>query len=209
MKVINDRNGNFITRGCIDDIDYSYIIVDSIDEVIPYKNIYMAIKTIPNKFKDRAWYIDNFKINSNYKNNKIKKIDIYNFNTNINNSEDFEINIEDIKLEEIANNIKEYSIKLQLYFNKQRYELKQCVLKIQDIRHKIENTNLSASKGYVLCKMLQEYLHEKRKIKNDLEKCVLLLKSVIIQTNNIDKELEGIDNRTDYKPRVLDDLFDD
>ena len=98
-------------------------------------------------------------------------------------------------------------------FHKEHSELSQRMSRIDqevsDIHHYIEFNRLNAADGYKAFKLLQDKLHERRVIKDDLAKFQMLSSAKVsdIYDGTLEKHLEAFDSRT-YTPRVLTHLFD-
>lgn len=87
-------------------------------------------------------------------------------------------------------------------------ELSRVDLERVDIEHVAEFSNLNVVDGYKLYKKLHDNAIERRKIKDEIFKISLLLKSSmnLKSANNIKSSFDGLKNRK-YSPRVLDDVL--
>lgn len=94
-------------------------------------------------------------------------------------------------------------------------ELKRCEEETQDLLHEIELTKFDASRGYRLCRDLQEVRQCRRRLKDEIE-VVRVLKefldsnkqlkiSLFKVLTNMERVEEGQGRRT-YKPRVRTDI---
>ena len=79
-----------------------------------------------------------------------------------------------------------------------------------DLYHKIElGKKPNAVEGYKLLMRFRECLITRRKIKNDILRCeAMLMDESSHQSGEVLRKLDSIDNQR-YKPRALNDLFDD
>jgi len=88
-------------------------------------------------------------------------------------------------------------------------EMSEVDLKMTDILHYIEFTDLDVRRGYKIYKMLQEVLRDRRKIKNR-QSLYDSMKAHGISLKNIESVIHKIDeiNHRDYTPRIMNELFD-
>ena len=81
--------------------------------------------------------------------------------------------------------------------------------KITDIEHCAEFYELDAYRGYKLYKILHEAGIERRKIKNETTAIINTLSKLSSKsTYNAIKSVERAFGEKEYKPRVVDELFD-
>ena len=123
---------------------------------------------------------------------------------------DNSVDVENFSVNSIYQTIRDSCLALTAYFRKLNAELNKYDLMCTDIEHKIENSSFSASQGYLLAKKLQEVRKERRKVKNEQEKCRLLLNKNFAQlrSHDLQMELDSVEKRTNYTPRILTELFE-
>jgi len=88
-------------------------------------------------------------------------------------------------------------------------QLRDVDKKISDINHYIEFTKLNASQGFKAYKLIKDNLSHRRVVKNELTVLNIILDYKLDEAveEEIMKRIEGLDKRN-YKPRILEELFD-
>ena len=88
-------------------------------------------------------------------------------------------------------------------------EMSQADLKVTDILHYIEFTDLDVRRGYKVYKMLQKVLRERRKVKNR-QAVSDLLKTHGISLKNVESVIQKMNkiNHPHYTPRIMNELFE-
>lgn len=88
-------------------------------------------------------------------------------------------------------------------------ELAQIEREITDIYHAMEFHNYSACNGFKVYKLMQERLHHRRKIKDEIYKIDYIVSGICeeLSTDQIKEKINGMEHRK-YQPRALKELFE-
>lgn len=88
-------------------------------------------------------------------------------------------------------------------------ELAKIEREITDVYHTIEFHNYNVCNGFKIYKLLQERLHHRRKIKDEIQKIDYIVSGICeeIPVDQIMEKIKGMDHRQ-YQPRVLKELFE-
>lgn len=88
-------------------------------------------------------------------------------------------------------------------------ELAQVERKVTDICHAMEFHNYNVCNGFKMYKLLQERLHHRRKIKDEIQKIEYIVSGIFeeLPAGQILENISGMDHRQ-YHPRVLKELFE-
>ena len=80
---------------------------------------------------------------------------------------------------------------------------------ITDIYHAMEFHNYNVCNGFKMYKLLQERLHHRRRIKDEIQKIDYIVYGICeeIPVDQIMEKIKGMDHRQ-YQPRVLKELFE-
>lgn len=125
------------------------------------------------------------------------------------------INFDDYLDEGCLDNIKEDVMGIQTLLRKvfrmrehAQTELAKTEAELLDIEHAAEFYALNAAQGYKLYKMLHEARMERRRRKDQIAICNIIIDSGFegLMDGTTLKRIAGMDNR-EYKPRVLEELF--
>lgn len=125
------------------------------------------------------------------------------------------INFDDYLDEGCLDNIKEDVMSIQTLLRKvfrmrehAQTELAKTEAELLDIEHAAEFYALNAAQGYKLYKMLHEARMERRRRKDQIAICNIIIGSGFegLMDGTTLKRISGMDNR-EYKPRILEELF--
>ena len=88
-------------------------------------------------------------------------------------------------------------------------ELAKVEREVTDIYHAMEFHNYNVCNGFKVYKLMQERLHHRRKIKDEIQKIEYIVSGICeeIPTNQIMEKIHGMDHRK-YQPRILKELFE-
>lgn len=88
-------------------------------------------------------------------------------------------------------------------------ELAKVEREVTDIYHAMEFHNYNVCNGFKIYKLLQERLHHRRKIKDEIQKIDYIVYGICeeIPVDQIMEKIKGMDHRQ-YQPRVLKELFE-
>lgn len=126
-----------------------------------------------------------------------------------------DINFDEYLDEDCLNNIKEDIARIQTLFRKvlrmrehAQEELAKADAALLDIEHAAEFYSLNAAQGYRLYRMLHETRMERRKRKDQIAVCNIIIDSGFdgLLDGTTLKRIAGMDTR-EYKPRILQELF--
>lgn len=106
-----------------------------------------------------------------------------------------------VALNNLCNGISELESNLQS-------ELSTVDSEITDIEHYVEQNTLNAVAACKTIKLLHQALNYRREVKDSLIKVGILKHNTNNFDQNINKQIEGLNNRQ-YTPRVLTELFND
>lgn len=120
--------------------------------------------------------------------------------------------VEDLDIEQLLESESVFDIGFITLSKRKIYlmlEFSKVEREVTDIYHAMEFHNYNVCNGFKIYKLLQERLHRRRKIKDEMQKIDYIFSGICeeIPAEQIIDKIHGMDHRQ-YQPRVLTELFE-
>lgn len=210
MKIITDGKGKYLAPAQkyeVWDHEIPYMIVDDLKLVKPFNNqdkLKRIIAALPQKISHYNW--------------KIIEVDPSEIDADIIQTQEIPINAGAMaeKFFEVTNMVLQYKNNVTELYEILKMALDECLEKIQDVRHMIELPHkFDPYDDSEMLGKLRELLQQRRKIKDNISLCEIMLDSLGdtgLNTKPVSDALKSIkDEKRKYilrfKPMIKDPLF--